>query len=87
MRLARQYLVSFCVVNDLAKALPDAICDWRLEGGMGDIASATFPVDIPADSISPETKLTLPSLGTGDIQAIRHSLHRENTRSVKTGTN
>jgi hypothetical protein len=32
---------------------------------MGDIASATFPVDIPTDSISTETKLTLPSLGTG----------------------
>jgi hypothetical protein len=57
--------VSFCVVNDLLLASPNAICKWRLEDGMGDIASATFPVDIPADSISTETKLTLPSLGIG----------------------
>jgi hypothetical protein len=57
--------VSFCVVNDLLRASPNAICKWWLEGGMGDIASATFPVDIPTDSISTETKLTLPSLGTG----------------------
>jgi hypothetical protein len=32
---------------------------------MGDIASATFPVNIPADNVSSQTKITLPSLGTG----------------------
>ena len=58
-------LISFCVVNDLADDLPGATCNWRLEGGMGDIASATFPVDIPADGVSAETKLTLPSLRPG----------------------
>ncbi|MGA2503932.1 MAG: sugar-binding domain-containing protein [Anaerolineales bacterium] len=57
--------VSFCVVNDLLQASPSAVCNWRLEGGMGDIASATFPVNIPADNVSSQTKITLPSLGTG----------------------
>lgn len=61
----KEVQVSFSVVNDLLQASPNSICKWRLEDGMGDIASATFPVDIPADSISTETKLTLPSLGTG----------------------
>jgi hypothetical protein len=58
-------LITFCAVNDLAQAFPGTTCDWHLEGGLGDIASATFPVDVPADSVSAETKLTLPSLGPG----------------------
>jgi beta-galactosidase/beta-glucuronidase len=58
-------LTSFCVINDLLQAFPGAICEWRLEGGLGDIASATFPVDIPANGISTEVKLTLPSLRKG----------------------
>ena len=63
-------LVSFCVVNDLAQALPGAICEWRLEGEIGDIASATFPVDIPSDGVSAETKLTLPSLRPGKYKLL-----------------
>lgn len=58
-------LLSFRAVNDLLQAFPGTACEWRLEGGTGDIASATFPLDIPADGISAETKLTLPSLGAG----------------------
>jgi hypothetical protein len=57
--------VSFCVVNDLLHVSPNALVKWRLEGGMGDIASATFRLIIPADSVSTQTKVTLPSLGTG----------------------
>jgi hypothetical protein len=58
-------LITFSIVNDLAHALPAAICEWRLEGDQGDIACATFPVDIPSDGVSAETKLTLPSLLPG----------------------
>lgn len=58
-------LVSFCVVNDLTQAFPAATCSWHLAGGIGDLATATFHVDIPADDVSCETKLTLPSLGPG----------------------
>ena len=58
-------LISFCVVNDLLLEFPGAICEWRLGGVLGDIASASFPVDIPADGISAETKLTLTSLRSG----------------------
>jgi len=58
-------LISFCVVNDFAHAFLTATCDWRLESGMGDIAAASFPVQIPADGISTETRLTLPSLIPG----------------------
>ena len=58
-------LISFCVVNDLIQDFPLVTCEWRLEGGMGDIASASFPVDIPSDGVSTEIKLTLPSLRTG----------------------
>ena len=54
-----------CVVNDLAQTFSGAICEWRLEGGIGDIASATFPVDIPADGVSDENRITLPSLRPG----------------------
>ncbi|MBE3068583.1 MAG: hypothetical protein IMZ73_14360 [Chloroflexi bacterium] len=70
MEAGKAILVSFCVVNDLAQALPGATCAWRLEGGMGDIASATFPVHIPADGVSAETKLTLPSLGPGKYKLL-----------------
>jgi len=63
-------LASFCVVNDLAQAVPGATCEWRLEGGMGDIASATFPLDIPSDDVSAETKLTLPSLALGQYKLL-----------------
>jgi beta-mannosidase len=65
MEAGRAMLVSFCVVNDLAQAFSAATCEWRLEGDLGDLASATFPVDIPADGVSAETKLTLPSLQPG----------------------
>jgi beta-mannosidase len=58
-------IVAFCVVNDLLEAFPDAECEWHLESGEGNIASASFPVSIPADSVSIETRLTLPSLRTG----------------------
>ena len=58
-------LTSFCVVNDLLEAFPHTTCEWRLSNAKGDIASAAFPVDIPADGVSTEVKLTLPSLGPG----------------------
>jgi len=58
-------LAHFCVVNDLLQVFPGATCAWRLEGSLGDIASASFPVDIPADGVSPDIKLTLPSLVPG----------------------
>jgi hypothetical protein len=58
-------LASFRAVNDLTESFPGAICEWRLASEKGDIASATFPVDIPADGVSSEVKLTLPSLGPG----------------------
>jgi hypothetical protein len=61
---------SFCVVNDLVQAFTGATCEWRLEGATGDLASATFPVDIPADGVSGETKLTLPSLGPGKYKLL-----------------
>ena len=56
---------SFCVVNDLEQAFPAATCEWRLEGVLGNIAFAAFPVDIPAEGVSAETRLTLPSLRPG----------------------
>ncbi len=56
---------SCCIVNDLAEAFPNARCEWHLEGVVGDVASASFPIDIPADGISTDTNLTLPSLRTG----------------------
>jgi len=62
--------ISFCVVNDLQQALPKSICEWRLEGVLGDIASATFPLDIPADGVSAEIKITLPSLRTGQYKLL-----------------
>ncbi len=65
MEAGKATLISFCVVNDLAQAFPGANCEWRLEGELGAIASATFPLDIPADGVSAEIKLTLPSLRPG----------------------
>jgi beta-galactosidase/beta-glucuronidase len=70
MEAGKAILISFCIVNDLTQAFPSATCEWRLEGGMGDIASATFPVDIPADGVSAEAKLTLPSLGPGKYKLL-----------------
>lgn len=57
--------VAFCIVNDLAHVFHNATCAWTLKSGLGEIASATFPVKIPADGISAETQLTLPSLTPG----------------------
>ncbi len=57
--------LSFCVVNDLMRAFSHATVEWRLEGSFGDIASAAFPVDIPAYGVTPEIKVTLPSLERG----------------------
>jgi beta-mannosidase len=57
--------VSFCVVNDLAQAFVGATIQWHLVGKIGDLASATFPVDIPKDAVSVETRITLPSLSSG----------------------
>lgn len=61
-------MVSFCVVNDLQQVLPGCTCLWRLEGNLGDIASASFPLTIPADSVSREVKITLPSLMPGQYK-------------------
>jgi hypothetical protein len=57
--------ISFYVVNDFLEAFSDAVCEWHVEGGGGNFSPASFPVNIPADSVSTETKLTLPSLRTG----------------------
>jgi hypothetical protein len=57
--------VSFFIINDLAESFSVAKCEWHLGNENGDIASASFPVDIPADAISPDVKLTLPSLRPG----------------------
>ena len=56
---------SFRAVNDFTKAFPGATCTWRLTSQGGDAASASFPVDIPSDGVSAETRLTLPSLRPG----------------------
>ncbi len=64
--------VTFCVVNDMLQAFSDGVSEWYLEGAGGIIASASFPVNIPADSVSTETRLTLPSLQSG-----RYKLHVE----------
>jgi hypothetical protein len=37
---------------------------------MGVMASASFPVDIPADGVSAKTQLTLPSLGRGKYKLL-----------------
>ncbi len=58
-------LLSFRVVNDTIKEYPDAVCEWRLKSRINEIASATFPVHIPANGISEDIKLTLPSLFPG----------------------
>jgi beta-mannosidase len=58
-------LTSFRVVNDLTESFPGVTCDWHLANEKGDLASATFPIDVPADGVSEEVKLTLPSLSPG----------------------
>ena len=65
MEAGKATLAYFCVVNDLLQTFSGATCAWRLGGSLGDIASASFPVDIPADGVSMEIKLTLPSLVAG----------------------
>ena len=66
----KAFLASFCVVNDLTWAFPRARCEWRLSSDKSDIASATFPIDVPADGISAAVKVTLKSLGPGRYQLI-----------------
>lgn len=58
-------LASFCAVNDLVEAFPGTLCEWLLFNDKGDIASASFALDIPADGVSSVVKLTLPSLTLG----------------------
>jgi hypothetical protein len=70
MEAGKAIPVAFCVVNDLVQTFSDATCEWRLEGGIGNLASATFSVDIPADDVSAETKLTLPSLKPGKYKLL-----------------
>ena len=57
--------VSFRVVNDSLEAHPQAVAEWRLKGKLYQEASAAFPVSIPANGVSDEVKLTLPSLNPG----------------------
>jgi hypothetical protein len=64
----RAALASFRAVNDLLETFPKATCEWRLSDGEDDLASATFPVSIPADGVSDETHLTLLSLGPGSYR-------------------
>jgi beta-galactosidase/beta-glucuronidase len=61
-------LVTFCVVNDLTDDFPNAQCTWQLSSDKNVIASASFPVNIPADGISKEVKVTLPSLNAGQFR-------------------
>ena len=58
-------LVTFRVVNDLTDAYPNAECAWQLSSASGVLVSASFPVDVPADGLSDEVKVTIPSLGLG----------------------
>jgi hypothetical protein len=60
----------FCVVNDTLTAFPRTKCEWRLEDVNGYIASATFPVDVPANAASAAIHVTLPSLVPGVSQLI-----------------
>jgi beta-mannosidase len=60
----------FCVVNDTLTAFPRTKCEWRLEDVNGYIASATFPVDVPADAVSAAINVTLPSLVPGKSRLI-----------------
>jgi len=60
----------FCVVNDTLSAYPQARCEWRLEDLNGYIASATFPVDIPANGVSARINVTLPSVVPGRSQLL-----------------
>ncbi|HTX90093.1 MAG TPA: beta galactosidase jelly roll domain-containing protein [Anaerolineales bacterium] len=57
--------IVFRAINDLTDSFPSATCEWHLANEKGDLASATFPVAIPADGVSEEVKLTLPSLSPG----------------------
>ena len=59
---------TICVVNDLAEAFPATDCTWQLSAEKSLIATASFPVDIPADGVSREVKVTLPSLNPGQFR-------------------
>jgi hypothetical protein len=61
-------LTIFQAVNDLTESFPGASCEWSLSDKEGDVASASFPIDIPANGISNEVRLTLPSLVPGEFQ-------------------
>jgi hypothetical protein len=58
-------LTVFQAVNDTLEAFPRATCEWVLSNENGDIASAPFPVDLPANGVSKPVRLTLPSLNPG----------------------
>jgi hypothetical protein len=58
-------LLSFRTVNDTLQAYPQAECEWVLSNKEDSLASAAFRVSIPANGVSEEIKLTLPSLGSG----------------------
>jgi hypothetical protein len=60
-------LTVFQAVNDLTEAFLGARCEWTLSDKEGDIASASFPIDIPANGVSNEVRLTLPSLIPGEF--------------------
>jgi hypothetical protein len=70
-------LTTFCVINDMLSAYSASVCEWHLEGPLGDIASAEFPIDIPANSVSPGIKLTLPSMRAGKYR-LSVTIHQGN---------
>jgi beta-mannosidase len=67
IKTGKAAFASFWAVNDLAEAFPGARCSWQLSSDTGMIASASFPVDIPADGISEEVRVTFPSINTGQF--------------------
>ncbi|MGA2490550.1 MAG: glycoside hydrolase family 2 TIM barrel-domain containing protein, partial [Anaerolineales bacterium] len=58
-------LATFCAINDLSDDLCGTQCTWQLTGNKNVISSTSFPIDIPADGISENVKVTLPSLSNG----------------------
>ncbi|MGD0612859.1 MAG: sugar-binding domain-containing protein [Anaerolineales bacterium] len=61
---------TFQAVNDLLTAFPHTRCEWRMENINGYIASATFTIDIPANGVSSQVQVTLPSLPAGKIRLL-----------------